>query len=126
MKIFLVLVIALFAQSVPAIDSLDAWYCGYNQSLFSGELPRTTVVNHNLHDDRFMALTMYNDSGRFYEITLNPKYEVSPKQGRMNLLHEMCHLRQMSTGEVEFDDHGKKWQACMHDLANKNAFEDLW
>lgn len=109
-----------------AQDPLEVWYRGYNVALFNSELPDTVVIDHNLRDDRFMALTDYNFGGKYYIITFNPKYGASPKQERETLLHEMCHIRNIVEGEEEFDQHGPKWQRCMHDIANKNGFEDLW
>lgn len=105
-------------------DPLEVWYLGYNEVYFNGELPKTVIIDHNLHDDRYMAVT--DSSGEYYRITFNLKYDPSPKQGRETLLHEQCHIQLAVEKETELDVHGKKWQSCMHRLANMGAFEDLW
>jgi SprT-like family protein len=126
-KLILITVFVLMFTKVlsPAVpDNLDAWYQGYNVALFNHELPDKILIDHDLRDDRFMALTEYENG--FYHISFNRMYEPSPKQGRGTLIHEMCHVRQLISGELEFDDHGKKWQSCMHEIANKNGFEEIW
>jgi predicted SprT family Zn-dependent metalloprotease len=124
MKLTSLILLVLTAVPVHPEVNLNAWYEGYNHAYFNDTLPATVVISHNLHDDRFMALTEYANG--FYHIEFNPKYEPSPKQARETLLHEQCHLEQLVSGEVEFEDHGPKWQACMHRLANQGALEDLW
>ena len=126
LSVILLLAFAVSGRSKSEVSDLDSWYQAYNATLFNNELPHQITISHDLSDPRFMAVTDYDFAGRYYKISLNPKYEPSPKQGRATLLHEMCHLRQLVSGEVEFQDHGAKWQSCMHDLANKNAFEDIW
>jgi SprT-like family protein len=123
----LLLLLASAKALAPAVpDPLEVWYQGYNVALFNHELPDRIQIDQNFHDDRYMAATDYQEHAQIYVIRINPKYNPSPKQARENLLHEMCHMRQLVSGEVEFDDHGKKWQSCMHGIANKNGFEDLW
>jgi len=127
-RVILTLLLILLCTSslAPAIpDPLEVWYQGYNVALFDHELPDKIVIDHELHDDRFMAVTdMYADGT--FRISFNSKFEPSPKQGRETLLHEQCHIQLIVEGETELDVHGKKWQSCMHRLANKGAFEDLW
>lgn len=105
-------------------DHLDPWYRGFNEKYFGSELPQTVVISHNLYDGRFQALTEYANG--YYHIEFNPKYNQAGRTELFTLLHEMCHIRQLSSNENDFDDHGPKWQSCMHELANKGAFEDLW
>lgn len=104
--------------------NLDPWYRGYNQKYFNNQLPQAVVISYTLHDDRFMALTDF-DNGYFH-IAFNMKYAESGKQLRSTLLHEMCHIRLSGDDDVEFDMHGPKFQSCMLDLAKAGAFEDLW
>lgn len=106
-----------------SLNNLGAWYQGYNYKYFQDELP-AAIITRNLHDDRFMALTEYHDN--YYHIEFNPKYNLSPRQERETLLHEMCHIEVLASNDTEFDDHGIKWQTCMKDLAKKGAFDDLW
>lgn len=128
MKLLFAALFVLFAVPVaPAVpDSLELWYQGYNVALFNHELPDKIMIDTNYRDDRYMAVTDYQEHAQIYIIRTNPKYNQSPKQARENLLHEMCHMRQLVSGEIEFDDHGPKWQSCMHELANAKAFEDIW
>ena len=121
-----ILVAVLFAAPVAHTEQrdLDQWYRGYDHKYFQDELPQDVIISRTLADDRFMAITFY-DSGH-YHIELNPKYNISTKSERINLLHESCHVEMFVEKEDEFDDHGPHWQACMHRLSNQGAFEDLW
>lgn len=103
---------------------LAAWYQGYNEKYFNQELPKDVLITKHLIDDRFMAQTFYQQT--YYHIALNPRYNVSPVTERGTLLHEMCHVRGLSSGITEFPDHGPLWQSCMHRLANLGALEDVW
>jgi len=110
-------------QLNPPIN-LDAWYAGYNEKYWGGELPNDVVITRNLHDDRFMAITV--PTGRSYEIDLNMKYLPSPKEEKETLLHETCHIQIFVEDTPEINDHGPKWQACMHRITKEGAMEDLW
>lgn len=103
---------------------LDEWYASFNHSYFQDELPKMVVITRNLADDRFMAITDY-DNGYFH-IGINPKFNLSTKTERINLIHEMCHVQGFVEHDDEFDQHGMKWQACMHRVADQNGFNDLW
>lgn len=125
----LVLTITLLAAGVSAQPGqpdrhLDEWYASYNHAYFQDELPKNTLITYDIHDDRFMALTAYE--GSQYHISFNMKYNFSNKMGRLNLLHELCHVRQMVEGDEEFDQHGPHFQSCMLGLAKQGAFTDLW
>jgi hypothetical protein len=122
MAVLIIMAMISFTNAAP--DSLDSWFAGYNHAYFQDELPKTTVITKDLTDDRFMALTFYENGA--YHIALNPKYNFSTKIERENLLHESCHILIFIEHEEEFDDHGPKWQHCMHRLADQGAFEDLW
>lgn len=103
---------------------LTQWYLGYNHTYFQDALPNDVVLTRDLNDDRFMAITFY-DTGQ-YHIQINPKYNISTKQERINLLHESCHVLLFIEQDTELDDHGPHWQACMMRLADAGAFKDLW
>jgi len=126
MPLLLFLTATLFAKPIRSDDRhLDVWYAAYNHEYFQDSLPKTTVITRNLADDRFMAQTFYENG--YYHIAINPRYNESGKTEKLNLLHESCHLYIFVTHEDdEYDDHGPKWQACMHRLADENAFEQLW
>ena len=71
-----------------------------------------------------MALTEYTNG--YYHIYFNMKYSPSPKQERETLLHEMCHMDVIVTGQESFEDHGPAWQHCMHDVSKQGGFESIW
>lgn len=116
----------LFSLSpAPPVD-LQVWFAGYNEMYFNDALPKTVLVDWHLNDPRYLGLTDYEEHGEYYHIMLNPEYNKSGKTARLTLLHEMCHVSLRHDDDVEFDQHGPKWQACMHRLANAGAMEDLW
>lgn len=104
-------------------QDLRAWYSGFNHTYFQDELP-PAVITENLADDTKMAETFYEAGS--YRVAINPKYNLSTKTERINLLHESCHILIFVEHDEEFDDHGPHWQACMHHLADQNAFDNLW
>jgi hypothetical protein len=126
-----ILLIGMILFSAGAASSLDrdrmsSWYNGYNEKYFNNELPKDVLITHDLHDDRFSALTEQYKSG-MYHIQFNLKFNQSGREELFTLLHESCHIRQMSSKEGdEFDQHGPRWESCMHELANKGAFDELW
>ena len=125
-NVILALLLLLSAASVSADpENLYAWYSFYNHAYFQEELPATVVITRNLKDDRFMALTEYTADG-YYHIEFNPKYSPSPKQERMTLLHEQCHIRLDIEKQGDFGDHGVEFQHCMHDVSKQGALEALW
>lgn len=85
-------------------------------------------IDHRLRDSSKVALTeMYGDADtRQYRISFNPLYNLDGNEEKMNLLHEMCHIRLDVEKEKEFDMHGFLWQSCMHDVANKRGFDLIW
>jgi len=122
----LVLVAAGAVTGQDKRDRLNPWYDGYNEKYFNNELPKNVLISHNLHDDRFSALTEQYESG-FYHIEFNEKFNLSRREELFTLLHESCHIRNMSSSQGdEFDQHGVRWQQCMLSLANRGAFSDLW
>lgn len=122
----LVFAVALLAVgvSVQPDRHLDEWYASYNHAYFQDELPKDVLITRTLNDPRFMALTLYSDG--HYHIDINPKYNLSTKTERINLLHESCHIRQFIEDDEEFDQHGPHFQNCMLGLAKQGAFSDLW
>ena len=117
----------LFVKPIQsdAPDWLEPWYLGYNVKYFNNELPTTKIfIDHELKDDATMAVTHF--IGEIIYIRFNRRYEPDGNQARETLLHEMCHIRLKVDSDFELDNHGQKWQACMHKLANQGAFEDLW
>jgi hypothetical protein len=130
MKTALMLLVLLPVRIHAAPDRLDSWYAGYNHKYFNDELP-PVLITHDLKDNDKISVTEYGKN--YYHIAFNPKFNLSPVEEQENLLHEMCHVRVDVETEGQLQDaadwdnsHGPKWQACMHELANKGAFEDLW
>jgi predicted SprT family Zn-dependent metalloprotease len=122
------LILSLFPKFIsPAVpDPLEIWYQAYNVKLFNNELPTNVVIDHDLHDNRFMAVTDYDFQQKYWHLSFNPKYGPSLRQECETEIHEMCHIRVATLGELEIEDHGPKWQYCMHQVADKNGFNDLW
>lgn len=94
--------------------------------MFNHELPDHIDIGHSLRLPDKMAMTECGMVGKVCRINFNPDYELSEIVDRFTELHEMCHVQLFIEGEYEFNEHGAKWQKCMHELANKNAFDDLW
>ena len=126
MILLLFLTVMLFAKPIRSDDRhLDTWYATYNHEYFQDELPKNVVITRNLTDDSFSAFTFYTDN--WFHIAINPRLNIDPGAEKMTLLHESCHIYIAVTHEDnEPNNHGPKWQACMHRLANENAFESLW
>lgn len=120
----------MFGRTIsPAkLDPMFVWYLGYNQALFQGELPNDILMDHDLKDDTKIAMTeiFYVNGTRYYRITFNQKFNLAGNQERMSELHEMCHVRLYVEEQYELDDHGPKFQSCMHDVANKRGFDPIW
>ncbi len=137
-KLLLSIIVLVFAVSISAKPrpkdtpkfeqddqhTLNQWYFAFNHQYFQDELPNDVIITRTLNDDRFMALTFENSE--HYHIAINPKYNISTKSERIDLLHEMCHVQMFIENDYQLDDHGSHWQACMHRLANQGAFENLW
>ncbi len=125
LKILLAVLLLAYPTMISSQDRhLDEWYTAYNHMYFQDELPKTVVITRNLQDDRFMAITDYSDG--LYHIGINPRYNLSTKTERINLLHEQCHILGFVEHDDEFDQHGPKWQACMLRIAKSGGFNDLW
>lgn len=114
-------------------DKLNAWYNGYNEKYFQKELPEAgsvsppdVVITFNLHDADKAGITIFGAQDGFIHMGLNPDFLKGTKTLRLTMLHEQCHIRMFVENAHEFDQHGPKWQACMHHLADEGAFEDLW
>lgn len=121
------LILAPLSSISPAkIQPLDIWYQAYNATLFSGELPDKIEIDHQLRDPNKMAETKCELISRVCRINMNPDYEISSSITRMTLIHEQCHIDLFILQEYELDQHGPKWESCMHDKADKKAFDNLW
>lgn len=109
------------------------WYNWYNHRYFNDQLQTDLMFSWG------KALTFDNDGGNPTEnlavtdgslqhpitIQLNPKFMLSASQQQMTLLHEMCHVSTWQT-DIKRDHKQGVWLDCMHDLAGKGAFDDLW
>ena len=132
MKPFLALVLAitlifaghsLFANDErQASVSLTYAYQDYNNAYFDGKLPRNLKVYLGPAEGN-AGITIGVGSPTEEYIEINPKYNPIEQELHLSLLHEMCHV---SVGYSEFEEHGPRWQRCMHRLSDERAFEDLW
>ena len=98
----------------------------FNNGYFDGNLPPTKIsYTYSMNGDIGDSLCDLDDSGIVKTnclIIINGYYDRSQREADLTLFHEMCHV----ATPIEIPDHGPKWQACMHNLANENAFNDLW
>ena len=122
----LVLVSVPYSVSSGKTQPLEQWYQYYNQALFDHSLPDNVQIDHQLRDPALMAIIECGQISNGCHISFNPDFELSTRISRFTLIHEMCHVSLASNNEYELDAHGPKWQQCMHQIANRNGFEDLW
>jgi predicted SprT family Zn-dependent metalloprotease len=126
-KKFFLLFLFLVKAVVPAQpDNLQQWYQYYNAALFNHELPDKIEIDHQLHDDSNMAITECGNVSKICRIDMNPDFEHGYRIRRETLLHEMCHVDVFALNGAELEEHGPRWQRCMHRVADENGFEDLW
>lgn len=105
---------------------LQEWYDGYNEAYFLNALPRATAVFGDPGTGS-MGVTFQGEDEKGHVgiyIVVSQFWNPSPKEVRITLLHEMCHVELIHA--PLFDDHGAEWEACMHRLADKGAFDGLW
>ena len=95
-------------------EYLEKVYTEYNAEYFGNKLPKDVVIDYNLHDPEFVALTR-KPFGPFH-ISFNPAYAGADRTADLTMLHEMCHIKTWG------DDHGSKWRACMIELELGGAF----
>lgn len=104
---------------IPDAD-LTHFYEAANDSYFDGKLPKNLIVYDTNMPGR---LGQTSADGSSFRIDINLALNPSPKESRLTLYHEMCHIY---TWQAEDDKHGPRWVACMHNLALQGAFDDLW
>ena len=106
-------------------------YLEYDKLYFDNKMPRNTVVVSlgpaYAYGKDNMGITERVD-GVFF-IQINPVFHPTQKQMDITLLHEMCHVVTWGSSDgpkTQRKRHGPEWQACMLDLAEDGAFDDLW
>lgn len=98
---------------------LRAWFKTYNRDYFFGHLPEVRFEWVNLHYKLRMAETDCNFEPCI--IRMDPTYNEAFPVAKATMLHEMCHVESWT----ELDQHGIKWQACMHKIWLEGAFDGL-
>lgn len=121
-RVVTILIAVLFAVPAMARNPLQAYFDTANKAYFGGSLPKAEV-GWGATPPGVMALTYVKD-GRFV-IVLDPKTNAAPRVADLTILHEACHLKNWGQPDG-LDNHGPKFQACMHDLVTLGAMEDLW
>ena len=96
---------------------LEKSYADFNAQYFKERLPKDVIIDYELHDSEFMALTQREGSGRF-RITFNPYYLTAERNADLTMLHEQCHVKNWG------DEHGNKWRSCMIQLDLAGAFRE--
>jgi SprT-like family protein len=118
----LTLFMALIPASAAAPDlRLMKFYEDGNRQYFDNKLPHNTIVSFDTPEHENSAATTAEHDGHFV-IRIDPKINNIWQMAEMTEYHEMCHVETFT----ELDEHGPKWQACMHRLANAGAFDNLW
>ena len=111
----------------PSLGYANEQYKFYNKTYFNDALPMATITW--LYDPSKRAETEVTDKG--YVLKLNPIYNQSETQMVEDILHEQCHIKTWEDAigdpNILFEEaHGSHWQNCMKDLANRDAFHDIW
>jgi hypothetical protein len=99
------------------LETLEKSYAEYNAQYFGNKLPKDTVIDYNLHDSEFMAVTRKPFGGSFH-ISFNPTYVAAERVSDLTMLHEMCHVKNWGDG------HELKWRACMIQLDLQGVFRE--
>lgn len=108
-----------------ALDThLRADFVAFDDEYFGGDLSKNTIVTYI--DNGPDADIGDTECNLVCSINVNAYYDRSEKEADMTLLHEMCHADLFTRHEYEYDPHGPKWEACMHQLADERAFDQLW
>jgi SprT-like family len=117
--LFLVLPVSGFPSHDPQV-----WYAQYNEEYFWKSLPDDTEVDlvTDLPDGN-MGTAVCADFHRQCVIQIEERSNPVTRSQKITLLHEMCHV---ATWRQQDNPHGSKWQACMHRIADRGAFDNLW
>jgi hypothetical protein len=102
-------------------QNMRVWYSDYNDSYFSGKLPKDVILDFSQTDPRFVATTDRIKKNR-YHIAFNEDYVKTSVVGHLTLLHEMCHIPTYDEYDEVNGYHGRKWRACMTSLDLQGAF----
>lgn len=130
-RLFFVLVLAASlgparpqARAKQPADQLEfspqVWFDAYNQQYWLGALPAADVQFRE--DNDTVGMTRYDAEHKIFRISISEKYNVTIAETQMTILHEECHVATWT----ELEQHGPRWQACMHSLAARGAFDKLW
>lgn len=106
-------------EPIASVAELRCLFNFYNRTYFFNHLPPTEIKWDNMHSIKRMGQTSCTDTGCL--IKMDPVYNIAYPVAQATLLHEMCHVET----RLEFDDHGKKWDACMDRLWISGAFKGL-
>jgi len=110
-KLAFALLVVPFILFIPLVarwflsPNLAVVYAESNARYFNNELPTTTVLDWNEHEDGTVASTQFD--GERFHLSFNRAYanEIQIE----DVKHEMCHIATWD----EVEDHGPRWQECM-------------
>ena len=116
-------------SGLPDAAYFQKAYAAYNEGYFHNRLPQVINIDTLEPNDKFMASTMCDDTGRVCDMHFNLKYVAATRVADITLKHEMCHvakwMKDMDSLGVQVD-HGKNWRSCMLQLDMQGAFrQDL-
>lgn len=113
-------------------SSLSHWYKKFNKLYFDDKLPKDVLVGWN--DDWpensdacathiGVKFTRDEDGADHHTelIQLDPKQHLGARDGRLSLLHEMCHVALFPNST-----HGIKFKNEKRRVAMLGALDDLW
>lgn len=90
-----------------SVAILNKWYNEYNNSVFDGFLPYSTI---SLCNTRRMLGQAHDDWNGHYSIRVSTYYDRNEEQYRNTLVHEMCHIYCYAKGWKN-EHHGARWKA---------------
>jgi hypothetical protein len=116
--LFLVLPVSGFPSHDPQV-----WYAEFNEEFFWNSLPKNTKVELVTDLGENLGTTRCLDFHYQCIIQIEERGNPEEVEQKITELHEMCHV---ATWHQQDDPHGSKWKACMHRIADRGAFDNLW
>lgn len=104
---------------------LKRYFNHYNRKHFNSELPTDTVLVWEPTTNDRTAETEKLPDGKF-KIRLCPSISGLPKHAKVDLLHEMAHVKRGLNGSTNaFQSHGKAYKAELRRLMLAGAYDEL-
>jgi len=118
-----------FAQH-PSTLFMRTMYRESNKNYFANKLPQNPKIIwvYGLKNDKGEALFAETfcdgeEGSLICTIKLDAQNNAAPSTAVMSMYHEQCHIKLWGKA---LQVHGHEFQSCMKDLANLDAFQDVW